>query len=608
VFDVLGSNALENGDFKSVFDTFLEAATQDQLEQDSVLAEDLFNEVLETLSAEQKSLLMSFLVQVQIAFQEPYLKLDGLFQKQGVEPDLESDVPGSPGFALRSLELAIGYSVSQVENKNWTLEEAKTQLSAYVKHWLKHEPCLDCKEPKFFASHELVPAAEYLQRIESEKKVLPQKQKQMDQFLLATKKSNFKIPFFTTFKVEETKPKQMTLLQSDIQVKTKLAAAEFLVKNELDLELKVGELEKSNSPEVKLEGADQIMVQAEEEFVDKVIKKNDVVKTEVLQQTVVLPQVKTRIDRALDWFAEQLQDIGKPESMEDDDWSKILAWMQSKRSKSVGETLEHLERLGQLRRMDVNQKGLLDPLQKLQADTESSEQEGLESEPQKSRATRFQRALADVYQVVKMEASFDKTEQTLKNYTLPKIDVELPSLQKLEHHSLQDANSQVLAQSKSGEQKMEHTSAAPKFTPVPQSSGWDSELLNKFIESTRESLKIWVDKKYVAMRIQIEPVELGKITLKTIVEQGKIGVLIQAESQMTKDLLQFHLHEMKEILKQQGLEVAGFQVDVKEQQKGFSDRKSSSSSKFELETLLQDDNSGAEAVLAQAKGLIDQVA
>ena len=71
------------------------------------------------------------------------------------------------------------------------------------------------------------------------------------------------------------------------------------------------------------------------------------------------------------------------------------------------------------------------------------------------------------------------------------------------------------------------------------------------------------------MRIQIEPVELGKIELKTIVEQGRIGVLVQAESQMTKELLQIHLHEMKEILEEQGLEVAGFQVDVKEQQKDF---------------------------------------
>jgi hypothetical protein len=54
--------------------------------------------------------------------------------------------------------------------------------------------------------------------------------------------------------------------------------------------------------------------------------------------------------------------------------------------------------------------------------------------------------------------------------------------------------------------------------------------------------------------------------------------------------------------------VAGFQVDVKEQQHGSSKQKSSSGSKFELETLLEDDNSGTELSSAPAKGLIDQVA
>lgn len=599
VLDVLGEGAIQDGDFQSVFDQFLEADIKAKLGESEIIFNDqeLLEGVLETLTDEQASLLMSFLVQVEIAIEDPSLHLEGLLEQNTKLPELENEVPGSPGFAMRSLELAFEFTTHQVENDNWSKDEAIQQLSAYLKHWLKHEPCLDCKEPKFFAAHELIPADEYLKRIESEKKVLPQKQKPTDMFLLPTQKSNFKIPFFTTFKVEEVHAKPVSPLQSELQTQTD--AKEKTV---------------DSNPELKLENPQEMVVDNDEaeakllEATQKTEKPQQETPTQqahvIQQKNVSVPQVQNRVEKVLDWFAQQIEQIGQPEEMEDQDWQKIVEWMQAKKTKSASEAMQQLDRLGQLKRMNHLQT------QNQHSPDSSQDQEFPADEPQpkKSRNLKLQRAFTEAYQVVKNEETIEKAQDILKSYTPEKSEVnEASKAQKPAPTAQQDASTQTLAQAKSSEVKSEHTPTTPKFTPPP-SSNWDPELLNKFLQSTRENLKIWVEKKYVAMRIQIEPAELGKIQLKTIVEQGRIGVLIQAENQMAKELLQIHLHEMKEILKQQGLEVAGFQVDVKEQQQGFKEQKSSSGTKFELETLLEDDNSGTELSSAPAKGLIDQVA
>jgi flagellar hook-length control protein FliK len=598
VLDVLGEGAIQNGDFQSVFDQFLEADIDAEMGQVQELFSDqeLLEGVLETLTDEQASLLMSFLVQVQFAIEDPSLHLEGLMDKNTTLPELEHEVPGSPGFAMRSLELAFEFSTHQVENEQWTKEEAIEQLSAYLKHWLRHEPCLDCKEPKFFAAHELIPADEYLKRIEAEKKILPQKQKPTDMFLLPTQKSNFKIPFFTTFKVEEVHAKPVLPLQAEVQSQSKeLQKTDGEAKVNLDLE----------NPEEMLIDGDELGAKLVEGSGKSEVSPTSDKPTEssvVQQKNVSVPQVQNRVEKVLDWFATQIEQIGQPEEMEDQDWQKIVEWMQAKKTKSATEAMQQLDRLGQLKRMNS---------ESAQNDSSSKTHQEFsieELEPKKSKNVRLQRVFAEAYQVVKNEETVEKAQDILKNYTPEKSELpEAAKVQKQTMSSQPDSSNPALGQAKSVDLKSEHTPTTPKFTPPP-SSNWDPELLNKFLHSTKENLKIWVEKKYVAMRIQIEPAELGKIHLKTIVEQGRIGVLIQAENQMTKELLQIHLHEMKEILKQQGLEVAGFQVDVKEQQYGSSQQKSSSGSKFELETLLEDDNNGTELSSAPAKGLIDQVA
>lgn len=601
VFDVLGENAIEGGDFQSVFDTFLEADIEGQLEE-GLDGEALIGEVLETLTDEQTSLLVSFLVQVEIAIEDPKTELMGLFKKGEAELGLENEIPGSPGFALRSLEMAFEFTLLQTEKGEWSKEEGKTQLSAYLKHWLKHEPCLNCSEPTFFVANELVPATDFLQGVKAESKVLPQETKPTDLYLLQTQKSNFKIPFFDKYTVEEVKLEPKTQLQNeglekvspqlaipkDLQVKGEPEMVDpELLKNTKTENVEVKGKEVQNLPELKPDAKN-----VNESTIHKEVK-------------VSVPQVQTRIDKALNWFAEQMQDIGKPESMNDDEWTKIMAWMKSKRSKSSSEALEQLDRLSDLKRIGSQNSKHARTLSEIQTPEELIDKKDDTSKTTKS--IRFQKALSEVYQSVRSEETSEKAQQVLKNYTSDLPELKVGKEQQVDTKPTQEPVNSPSLNSKTSEVKLESTLPTAK-PAASQSSGWDPELLNKFLQSTKETLKIWVDKKYTAMRIQIEPLELGKIQLKTIVEQGRIGVLIQAENQMTKELLQIHLHEMKEILKEQGLEVAGFQVDVKDQKNGFAEQKSSAAAKFELETLLEEENDGTENSSGQNSGLIDRVA
>lgn len=139
----------------------------------------------------------------------------------------------------------------------------------------------------------------------------------------------------------------------------------------------------------------------------------------------------------------------------------------------------------------------------------------------------------------------------------------------------------------------------------------DPELMQKFINSTKKGLELWIEKKFVAMKIQVDPPELGRLQLKTVIEAGKIGALIQAESQAAKELLIMHLDEMKEVLEEQGLEIAGFNVEVAQQ--GFEDTenqfKSKRTAEFNMETLLgEEEAQGSEAPSYLSQGYFNRVA
>lgn len=605
VLDVLGQESVSSeGDFKSVFDSFLEADIEAKLEEGLVIDEDLLGKVLETLNDEQSSLLVSFLVQVEIAIEVPQTELAGLFKKEEQQVELENEIPGSAGFALRSLEIAFEFTSIQIEKGEWSNKEGIDQLSAYLKHWLKHEPCLRCSEPSFYTARELTPVEDLLQNLKPEQKILPEAKKTMDLYLVKTEKSNFNIPFFAKYKVEEVSTGPKKPVQDSLVNQAQVKPKEVQVEGAEDLlthETRTSEEEPQLDP--KLATQDKGVESK------PLLEQRDSNRPSIHKEIPVeVPKLQTRVNQALDWFANQMEQIGQPEEMEDEEWSKILQWLRSNHGKSKGEAMEKLETIGQLKRLSANESKHARTLSEFQNLNDEVKEDELKTP---SRQLRFQRALADTYQMVRQDETSEKAQEVLRHY---KSEAPLPEGEstQIKREVSTTTSSETQAPSNAGlknnEAKLDMPQTLPKNPTPPPAKGWDPEMLSKFLDSTKESLKIWVEKKYVAMRIQIEPADLGRIHLKTIVEQGRIGVLIQAENQMTKELLQMHLTDMKEILKEQGLEVAGFQVDIKEDSQNFSQQKKSNSAKFELETLLEDENDGAEFNSSVSKGLIDQVA
>ena len=157
------------------------------------------------------------------------------------------------------------------------------------------------------------------------------------------------------------------------------------------------------------------------------------------------------------------------------------------------------------------------------------------------------------------------------------------------------------AQRQTAETSKPEMSDAPKFNSDPTRTA-------KLMQSVKEHMRLWVDKKYTAMKIQVEPAELGKIQLKTVVEQGKIGVLLQAESSVAKELLSQNIMQMKEMLESMGLNVATFTV-ADWDESGFkgANQQNKSSAKFNMKTLMEE-SEPENMVQNNNHGLINRVA
>jgi flagellar hook-length control protein FliK len=143
-----------------------------------------------------------------------------------------------------------------------------------------------------------------------------------------------------------------------------------------------------------------------------------------------------------------------------------------------------------------------------------------------------------------------------------------------------------------------------------QPQRFDRDLMDRVVQQTKNNLKVWMDRKLVAMQVQMEPVELGKMQMRTVLEQGRIGVLLQVENAVVKDLIQQQIQAMREVLEAQGLEVAGFYVEVwqQDQQAAGQNSQKSSGPQFNMDRLLGDEGPEDDPTPPQKKGLIDQVA
>jgi flagellar hook-length control protein FliK len=123
----------------------------------------------------------------------------------------------------------------------------------------------------------------------------------------------------------------------------------------------------------------------------------------------------------------------------------------------------------------------------------------------------------------------------------------------------------------------------------------------------KDNVRLWVDSKLVAMEVRLEPADLGRMSMKTVLEQGRIGILFQVENAAVKELMQQQSQQLRDVMEAQGLEIAGFHVEVfdRESRESFHRAKNGAGTEFELDTLLAEDGDSEDPVSATQNGLID---
>lgn len=94
---------------------------------------------------------------------------------------------------------------------------------------------------------------------------------------------------------------------------------------------------------------------------------------------------------------------------------------------------------------------------------------------------------------------------------------------------------------------------APKIQTVSR-----TEIINQIVKKA----EIILTDTQSEMRLQLEPENLGKLTLKIAVERGLITAKFTAESYEVKQVIESSFNELKDMLQEKGLEVQNFSVSV----------------------------------------------
>lgn len=132
----------------------------------------------------------------------------------------------------------------------------------------------------------------------------------------------------------------------------------------------------------------------------------------------------------------------------------------------------------------------------------------------------------------------------------------------------------------------------------------DPKIVHQVMESAKESIRVWVRRNMTAMEVRIEPPEMGKIQIKTVVHEGRLGTLIVTDTPAARDILLANSDELKAILKQSGLSMAGFGIELqqKDQERDLPNRRPARP--FSMEELLREEDPTEE----ERSGLINKVA
>lgn len=93
-----------------------------------------------------------------------------------------------------------------------------------------------------------------------------------------------------------------------------------------------------------------------------------------------------------------------------------------------------------------------------------------------------------------------------------------------------------------------------------------AEVLNQIVKKA----EIVFTESQPEIRMQLEPENLGKLTLKLAVEKGLITAKFVTESYEVKQIIESNFNELKDMLQEKGLEVQNFSVSVGQQSKEFN--------------------------------------
>jgi flagellar hook-length control protein FliK len=109
--------------------------------------------------------------------------------------------------------------------------------------------------------------------------------------------------------------------------------------------------------------------------------------------------------------------------------------------------------------------------------------------------------------------------------------------------------------------------AAQNQTASPRSAAVNkAEVINQIVKKAEI---IFTDSQ-PEIKMQLEPENLGKLTLKLAVEKGLITAKFVTESYEVKQIIESNFNELKDMLQEKGLEVQNLSVSVGQQDKGYN--------------------------------------
>lgn len=114
---------------------------------------------------------------------------------------------------------------------------------------------------------------------------------------------------------------------------------------------------------------------------------------------------------------------------------------------------------------------------------------------------------------------------------------------------------------------VENTETASAQTAAPKAQNMNrAEIINQIVKKA----EIVLSDTHSEMRMQLEPENLGKLTLKIAVERGLITAKFTAESYEVKKVIESSFNELRDMLQEKGLEVQNFSVTVGQENKEYN--------------------------------------